>query len=47
MNDDMIKDIKWQLSSYRTNKILAGRGLEDDPEWVEKYEELLDAHRDD
>jgi hypothetical protein len=47
MNDDMIKDIKWQLSNHRTNKILSGRGLEDDPEWVTKYEELLDAHRDD
>jgi len=47
MDEDVIKDIKWQLSFHRTNKILAGRGLEDDPEWVEKYEELLDAHRDD
>jgi hypothetical protein len=46
MSEDVINDIKWQLSSYRTNKILAGRGLEDDPEWVVKYEELVEAHRD-
>lgn len=43
----VIDDIRFQVSKYHTDKILEGRGLEDDPEWVTKYEELLDAHRDD
>jgi hypothetical protein len=43
----VMDDIRWQVSKYHTDKILEGRGLEDDPEWIERYEELLDAHRDD
>ena len=42
----MVNDMQWQVSRYHTNKILEGRGLEDDPEWVMKFEEILDAHRD-
>lgn len=47
MDDTVRKDMEYQLFKHRTDKILSGRGLEDDPEWVTKYEELLDAHRDD
>ena len=47
MDESVIKDMEWQLFNHRTNKILSGRGLEDDPEWVTKFEEILDAHRDD
>jgi len=43
----VMDDIRFQVSKYHTDKILEGRGLEDDPEWIERYEELLDAHRDD
>jgi hypothetical protein len=43
-NDMLMSDIKFQVSSYHTNKILSGKGLEDDPEWVQKFEELIDAH---
>jgi hypothetical protein len=47
MTENVIEDMERQLSNHRTNKILSGRGLEDDPEWVTKFEEILDAHRDD
>ena len=44
--DEVMDDIKWQVARYHTNKILSGEGLQDDPEWVVKFEELLDAHGD-
>ena len=44
---ELMDDIKWQVSKYETDKILEGRGLEDDPEWVERYRELIDAHKED
>jgi len=43
---ELVDDMKWQLAKYHTDKILEGRGLEDDPEWVRRFEETLDAHRD-
>jgi hypothetical protein len=44
--NEVMDDIKWQVSKYHTDKILSGEGLQDDPEWVVKFEELLEAHRD-
>ena len=44
--NEVMNDIKWQVSKYHTDKILSGEGLQDDPEWITKFEELLEAHRD-
>lgn len=41
---DILDDMKWQVVKYRTDKILSGRGLEDDPEWVGKFKEVISAH---
>ena len=35
-----MEDIERDIDRYRTRKILEGRGLEDDPEWVIKLEEF-------
>lgn len=47
MMNEVLNDVKWKVDRYHTNKILSGRGLEDDPEWVIKFEEILDKYRDD
>jgi hypothetical protein len=46
MENMLMSDIKFQVSKYHTDKILSGKGLEDDPEWVQKFEELIDAHEE-
>ena len=44
-----VKDLEYEVDRYHTNKILAGKGLEDDPEWVQKFEQIIDnaEHIDD
>ena len=39
-----IEDMKWEVMMYQTNKILQGHGLQDDPEWVEKFENIIDNY---
>jgi hypothetical protein len=39
-----LTDMKNRIESYHTSKILSGRGLEDNPEWIEKFQECIDRH---
>jgi hypothetical protein len=34
-------ELEQELDRYQTNKILSGQGLEDDPEWVQTYRNVL------
>ena len=35
------QEMERELDRYRANKILSGQGLEDDPQWVETYRDIL------
>jgi len=37
-----IKDLEHEVDRYHTNKILSGKGLEDDAEWVTKLEQIIE-----
>jgi hypothetical protein len=37
----LIEEIDHALRDYRTRKTLEGRGLEDDPEWVDRLESII------
>jgi hypothetical protein len=39
-----VKDLEYEVDRYRTNKILSGQGLQDDPEWVQKFEQIIDKY---
>ena len=39
---DCIAEMEKEIDSYRTNKILTGQGLKDDPEWITKFKEIIE-----
>jgi hypothetical protein len=47
MLDDALYDMKDAVDMYHINKILSGEGLQDDPEWVMRYEQIIEQHRND
>jgi hypothetical protein len=42
-----MEDIEYELDRYHTNKILDGQGLQDDPAWVTKLEQMWEDNLED
>jgi hypothetical protein len=44
MNCKILEEMEKDIDHFHINKILAGKGLEDDPEWVQKFEQIIDKY---
>lgn len=43
----IIAKMQWDVETYRNHKIINGYGLQDDPEWVVRFEDIINEYKND